>query len=573
MSARPGTQPNADQPSTRSIREVDRIADRYVDECVARYPETATYLGIPDHDDSWSDYSPSGLADRIAHVRHTIAALHTAAPGDERENTAKEAMLERLGMEVELYDAHITASRVSVIAGQAQEIRAIFDLMPTDSEDAWRNIAARLHSVQQPLSQVRETLSAEARDGNISAVRQIAGTTDQIRSWTGETGDDDFFAALVARAPDHEALKSDLSAAADEARQAFSHFADWLETSLAPLAPSLDAVGEERYALDSRYFLGAVIDLEEAYQWGFEELHRIQQDQRAIAKDLVGESDIKEAYAALDKDPARRIAGAEAFRAWMQELADQAITNLAGEHFDIPDPIKRIECCIAPTHDGSIYYTDPAEDFSRPGQMWWAVPQGIDTFSTWKEVTTVYHEGVPGHHLQIAQNAYRSELLNRWQRKLFFCSGHGEGWALYAEQLMDELGYLEPGDRMGMLDAQAFRTIRVIIDIGMHLQLQIPKINPWRFRPGERWTPEAGFEFMMNNCSTDEPTLRFELDRYLGWPGQAPSYKLGERIWLEAREDARQRQGASFDLRKFHADALNLGPLGLDPLRAALARI
>ena len=218
--------------------------------------------------------------------------------------------------------------------------------------------------------------------------------------------------------------------------------------------------------------------------------------------------------------------------------------NLAGEHFDIPDPIKRIECCIAPTHDGSIYYTDPAEDFSRPGQMWWAVPQGIDTFSTWKEVTTVYHEGVPGHHLQIAQNAYRSELLNRWQRKLFFCSGHGEGWALYAEQLMDELGYLEPGDRMGMLDAQAFRTIRVIIDIGMHLQLQIPKINPWRFRPGERWTPEAGFEFMMDNCSTDEPTLRFELDRYLGWPGQAPSYKVGERIWLEAREDARRRQGA-----------------------------
>ena len=183
------------------------IADRYVDECVARYPETATYLGIPDHDDSWSDYSPSGLADRIAHVRHTIAALHSAAPRDERENTAKEAMLERLGMEVELYDAHITASRVSVIAGQAQEIRAIFDLMPTDSEDAWRNIAARLHSVQQPLSQVRETLSAEARDGNISAVRQIVGTTDQIRSWTGETGDDDFFAGLVARAPDREALR------------------------------------------------------------------------------------------------------------------------------------------------------------------------------------------------------------------------------------------------------------------------------------------------------------------------------------------------------------------------------
>ena len=265
--------------------------------------------------------------------------------------------------------------------------------------------------------------------------------------------------------------------------------------------------------------------------------------------------------------------GAEAFRRWMQDLADRAVSDLAGVHFDIPDPIKTIECCIAPTHDGSIYYTDPAEDFSRPGQMWWAVPTEIDTFSTWKEVTTVYHEGVPGHHLQIAQNAYRSDLLNRWQRKLCFCSGHSEGWALYAEQLMDDLGYLEPGDRMGMLDAQAFRAIRVIIDIGMHLQLKIPKDNPSGFRPGQRWTPAAGFAFMIENCSTDEPTLRFELDRYLGWPGQAPAYKVGERIWLEARAEAQRRQGAAFDLRKFHADALNLGPLGLDPLRAALARI
>ena len=419
--------PHPGEQSQPSIREVDVIADRYVDECVARYPEIATFLGIPDHDDSWSDYSPTGLADRVAHIRRTIAALHAAAPCDERENTAKEAMLERLGMDVELYDAHITASRVSVIGGQAQEIRSIFDLMPTDSEDAWRNIAARLHTVRRPLDQVQETLSAEAREGNISAVRQINATIDQIRSWTGETGDDDFFAALVARAPNSEALKSDLSRAADEGRQAFSSFADWLGTSVAPLAPSLDAVGEERYALDSRYFLGAVIDLEEAYQWGFEELHRIQEIQRSIAMDLIGEPNIKAAYAALDADPGRRIEGAEAFRAWMQNLADEAVANLAGKHFDIPDPIKKIECCIAPTHDGAIYYTDPAEDFSRPGQMWWAVPQGIDTFSTWKEVTTVYHEGVPGHHLQIAQNAYRSELLNRWQRKLFFCSGHGEG--------------------------------------------------------------------------------------------------------------------------------------------------
>ncbi len=571
MSARPTLTAMAEPPD---VRPVDAIANAYVDECAERYPETATYLGIEGHDDRWSDYSPAGLADQIAHVRKTISELHRAPPFDVRETTAKESMLERLGLEVELYEAHITASQVSVIRGQVQEIRAIFDLMPTGTEEGWRNVAARLRTVHRPLDGVRETLTREAREGNISAVRQIAATIGQIRGWTGETGDDDFFARLVEQVPDRSAgLTTDLRAAAAHARRAFSRFADWMAAELAPLAPSLDAVGEERYALDSRYFLGAVIDLEETYHWGWEELRRIQQLQRTIADDLVGTPDIQQAYEALDADPARRLHGAEAFRGWMQELADRAVSDLSGVHFDIPDPIKTIECCIAPTHDGSIYYTDPAEDFSRPGQMWWATPAEIDTFSTWKEVTTVYHEGVPGHHLQIAQNAYRSDLLNRWQRKLCFCPGHSEGWALYAERLMDDLGYLEPGDRMGMLDAQAFRAIRVIIDIGMHLQLEIPKNNANHFRPGERWTPSAGFQFMIENCSTDVATLRFELDRYLGWPGQAPAYKVGERIWLEARDEAQRRLGAKFDLRQFHADALNLGPLGLDALKSGLARI
>ena len=244
-------------PENERARPVDAIADAFVDESVQRYPETATFLGIPGHDDAWSDYSPDGFADQTAHLRRTIAALHSAAPSDEREHIAKEAMLERLSLEVELYEAHITTSRVSVIGGQAQEIRAIFDLMPTEGEDAWRNITTRLRTVETPLQQVRQTLAAEARDGNISAVRQVRATIEQIRSWTGQIGGDDFFSGLVATAPRlRDSLHSDLAYAAGQAREAFSEFADWLGETLGPLAPSLDAVGEERYALDSRYFLG-----------------------------------------------------------------------------------------------------------------------------------------------------------------------------------------------------------------------------------------------------------------------------------------------------------------------------
>jgi uncharacterized protein (DUF885 family) len=139
---------------------------------------------------------------------------------------------------------------------------------------------------------------------------------------------------------------------------------------------------------------------------------------------------------------------------------------------------------------------------------------------------------------------------------------------------MDELGYLtDPGEQMGMLDAQSLRAARVIVDIGMHLELEIPRDNPFSFHPGERWTPELGWEFMRAHSSMADENLRFEVNRYLGWGGQAPAYKVGERIWRQARDDARARQGAAFDLKAFHRTALDLGSIGLDPLRAALARI
>ncbi|MFP5281934.1 MAG: DUF885 domain-containing protein, partial [Actinomycetes bacterium] len=390
-------------------RLVDALADRYVTECTTRYPEIATALGVAGGDDARSDYSPDGHASRLAHLRRTLADLRETPTIDAREHTAKEAMLERLGTEVELHEARVIPSRVSVVAGAAQEIRETFDLMPTDGEEAWANIAARLRGLRAALDGVRRTLAVEAAQGNVSALRQVSGTIEQIRSWTGQTGSDDFFAGLAASAPADlpDVLRTEVAGAAEQGRAAYADFGVWLGSWLAPRAPTLDAVGGERYALDSRSFLGAAVDLEETYAWGFEELHRIQGEQRALARHLVGSDDIWAAYEALDADPARRIEGVEGFRTWMQKVTDAAIGDLSGTHFDIPEPIATIECCLAPTHEGLIYYTGPTEDFSRPGRMWWAVPEGVDTFSTWKELTTVYHEGVPGHHLQIAQNAYR----------------------------------------------------------------------------------------------------------------------------------------------------------------------
>jgi uncharacterized protein (DUF885 family) len=560
--------------SSRPDRPVDAIADRYVEDYAALDPIAATYFGISGHDHLLTDLSPDGFAERERLARAALEAARTATPTDEREQVARESFLERLGLETEMYDAEVPQAQVSVLTSGLHEVRSVFDLMPTEGEEAWSNVDARLAAVPATLDGYRATLQEAVDGGTVSAKRQLHAVAAQVRAWTGQEGEGgNFFAELVAKS-DVDGLRDRLQQHAHEASDAFAAFGRWIEEDLGPRGRDRDAVGRDQYTLGSRYFLGATVDLEETYDWGWQELKRIEDEMARVSDKVVPGGSVDEAVAALEADPERKIAGKEAFREWMQDLATRTLEDMAGTHFDIPDPVRRIECCIAPTNDGGIYYTGPSEDFTRPGRMWWAVPDGVDSFATWREVTTVFHEGVPGHHLQVAQTAYRKELLNRWQRLMCWVSGHGEGWALYAERLMDDLGYLDdPGDKLGMLDGQGFRAARVIVDIGMHNELAIPEDNPFGFHPGETWTPALGLEFMRQHCRMEDAFIQFEVNRYLGWPGQAPSYKVGERIWLRAREDARARLGSAFDLKAFHRAALDLGSIGLDPLQSALARL
>ena len=367
-----------------------------------------------------------------------------------------------------------------------------------------------------------------------------------------------------------DALRGELDAAARAATAATAGLADFLRHDLLPLARDSDACGPEVHARAARYFLGAAVDPAEAYAWSWDEIARLRAEQAKVCNLIRPGATRAEAVAVLEQD--RRIAGPENFRAWMQDLADRAIAELDGTYFDIPAPARRIEAVIAPTGDGGIWYTPPSADWSRPGRMWWSVPAGLDTFSTWKEVTNVHHEGVPGHHLQVAQAIAGQDHLNRWQRLLCWVPGHGEGWAVYAERLMGELGYLDdPGLRLGMLDGQLMSAANVALDLGVHLELEIPKGTGWP--AGQRWNAELAWDFLRAHSSWDERMLRFELHRYLGWPGQVLSYQLGQRSWLQAREEARQRAGAAFSLKDFHSRALSLGSMGLAPLREALAQL
>jgi uncharacterized protein (DUF885 family) len=548
---------------------VNEIADQYVTDIAALDPLLATSTGVTGYDHLMPDLSPAGIAAMADLSRTTLTALAATEPAGPREQIAKQAMVERLTVDVELYDSGETASDLNVITSWLQGIRQVFDLMPTEGEEAVANLTARLAQIPDCYAGLRQTYLESARQGHIAARRQVSACAQQCAEWSApDTG---FYLGLAGRVQASGTLRADLDAAAAAANEATAEMGRFLERELLPLAPIPDAAGRERFALHSRHFLGAVIDPDEAYAWGWTEVNRIEHEMQLVADKIVSGGSVADAVATLDADPERRITSRESLREWMQGVADQTIAELNGTHFDIPEPVRRIEAMISPTGDGGIYYTGPNEDWSRPGRMWWAVPDSVNEFATWKELTTIYHEGVPGHHLQVAQGVFLSEQLNRWQRLLAFVSGHGEGWALYAERLMDELGYLaDPGNKLGMLDAQLLRAARVVVDLGVHAELPIPADSPWH--PGETWNAELVWEFLRSRVQTDDATLRFEVDRYLGWIGQASSYKLGERIWLTAREDAKLRKGAAFDLKQFHSQALALGSIGLDPLRDILAQ-
>ncbi|SDL32768.1 Uncharacterized conserved protein, DUF885 familyt [Glycomyces sambucus] len=565
------------------MRRIDQIADKYVEDAIALSPLTATSMGIAGHDHEIDDLSPAGFAAQAALTRQAIADLDAAEPSDERERVAKDAILERLRLQLERDEAGDTYLELNVLASPVHGVRQIFDLMPKDGKVAAENIAARLAAVPDAFDQFTETLRAEAAEGRVAAKRQVLEVATHCDNWNGAKGKDtDFWAGLANSVTiDGEPIKTGplriaLSNGANWARSAATKFALFLREELAPQAPEKDAVGRDRYSRASRYFIGAAIDLEETYAWGWQELARIEADMRATAERIKPGASIDEVVAFLDQDADENFTDKNLFRDWMQELADATIADLADTHFDIPEQVRVIDCKIAPTEDGAIYYTGPSEDFSRPGAMWWSVPEGQKLFGKWREKSTVYHEGVPGHHLQVGQTMARVELLNRFQRQMMWCSGHGEGWALYSERLMDELGYYEddPGGRLGMLDAQAFRAARVVVDIGLHCEFAIPEDNPFGWRPGEEWDGEKMFEFMKAHTRTiEDEMLSFERNRYLGWAGQAPSYKVGERLWMQAREDYKERKGAEFSLKQFHTDALNLGSMGLAPFSEALGRL
>jgi uncharacterized protein (DUF885 family) len=552
------------------MTSVEEVASNYIEAMAAVDPIEATAWGVPGHDHRLPDLSPAGIEARAEVKWAAVAALAATAPVSDAERIGATVMAERLSVSLEIHDTGEDLRPLRVLSSPQGQVRRSFDLMATDDEHDWEVICARLEAVPDAIGQLKVTLGEGLTRALTSPRRQVLACAKQCDTWGGAGTSVSFFAGLVAKYPGGPSAAA-LERGAAAAGRAFVELGTWLRENYLPGATEKDPVGRERYALAARSFTGAELNLEDTYRFGWDELRRIEDRMAAVADEILPGAALGEVTAKLESEPDHLIEGVENFRHWNQELIDRTVAALDGVHFDIAEPIRRCEAMIAPPGGAAaMYYTGPSEDFSRPGRTWYPT-LGKTRFPLWREVSVCYHEGVPGHHLQIAQVRYRSDRLNRYQRLAGFTSGHGEGWALYAERLMGELGYLEdPAYELGMLSSHAMRAVRVIVDIGMHLELPIPPDE--RYHPGERWTPELALPFVIERSCFPADFMASEVDRYLGMPGQAISYKVGERVWLETREGGEARKGTAFDLKDFHRFALDLGGMGLDQLASELER-
>lgn len=544
------------------------VADAYVDELIALDPVTGTYLGVKESSGKLPDLSPAGQEALAQLGRDTLARLDEAErrPGADSDIERRCARLlrERLTAELAVHDADEGLRSVGNMATPAHSVREIFTVTPTETDEDWAAIVERLRAVPTAYAGYRESLELGLERKLYAAPRPTATFVEQLTEWSDTGEGRGWFEDFASAGPD--ALRSELDEAARAATAAVVELRDWMRDVYAPAVEGApNTVGRERYARWVRYFNGTDLDLDEAYAYGWSEFHRLHGEMKKEAeKVLPGAATPWVALAHLDEH-GRHIEGVDEVREWLQGLMDEAIEKLDGTHFELAEPVRKVESRIAPPGGAAApYYTAPSEDFSRPGRTWLPT-MGQTRFPVYDLVSTWYHEGVPGHHLQLAQWTYVAGNLSRYQATIGGVSANAEGWALYAERLMDELGFLtDPEHRLGYLDAQMMRAARVIVDIGMHLELEIPADSP--FHPGERWTPELAQEFFGSHSSRPADFVESELTRYLTIPGQAIGYKLGERAWLLGREKARERHGDAFDLKAWHMAALSQGSLGLDDL-------
>jgi len=551
---------------TAQSDELAALAYDYWEGVLRRNPVLATFLGDHRYDDRLSDVGPEGRAEEEADLRDVLRRLEPLRDAQfDVEDRLTWDML-RLAVQAGLDALRLRLDEMSVdqMDGPQVWLLELLNWHPTDTPEQVEQLIARFRAFGWYMDQYLDALRDGIRDRRTAPAIAVERVIAQLRALLGTPIDESPLTAPAPRQPEHVA--SELrTAVEDVVYPVFGRMLEFLEDYLEHHArndPGVWAVtdGDEIYALLVRQHTTTELGPDELHQMGRDDLEHIHREMRAIMQQRgAGDTSIRLFTEALTRDPHNLPSSRDELIHIAEELLASAQAALPGAFGRLPrlpivvKPIEQFRERDAP----AAYYFQGAEDGSRPGIFY------INTFEPSSRPkhtlpALAFHEGVPGHHLQVAL-AQEARGLPAFRRLSAGWLGNAfvEGWALYTERLADELGlYPDELARFGMLGYQAWRACRLVVDTGLHHM---------------RWSREQAVGFFLDNVGLTERETVNEVDRYIVWPGQALAYKVGQREIEAARRERQADRGQRFDLRAFHDELLRHGALPLSSLRTVVA--
>jgi uncharacterized protein (DUF885 family) len=529
-------------------------------------PEFATIIGDYRYNDRWSDASLAHVARQKEDLQKWLTRFEavdtTGFPEQEKLNQS--LMVRNLKERLEVIDLKNYEMPIDQFNGLHLGLAQFVALMPFDSTKHYEDYLARLHQVPRLMDEILELLQQGVKDNLLPPRYLLEKTVGQCRSIAEPAGEANVFGQPVTHFPDavpeadRQRLRTAILTAVDkEVRPAYTRLGDFIATEYAPKGrtePGLWALpdGDARYRFAIRQQTTTTMDPEAIHQLGLKEVARIEGEQLAIAKKL-GFSDLKRFRTSLKTN--RKVIPASG-----EQLVERYRSYIAHMQPELPKlfglmPKTQVE--VRPTQKfrekeaASAEYNQGTPDGARPGIVY------VNTYDfahrTLLNVeSTAYHEGVPGHHMQIAIAQTLPDLPPFRQQASY--TAYVEGWALYSERLGKEIGfYKDPYSDFGRLGDEMLRAVRLVVDTGVHYK---------------HWSREQMVAYFHEHSSESEPDVQAETDRYIAFPGQALAYKLGQLEILKLREHAKSELGKRFDIRAFHDEILNGGALPLDVLEA-----
>ena len=549
------------KPVSERLAEQNAIFDEQYETDLRNSPERATAFGDYRYNDKLNDFSLNGIMKRheadVAFL-HRIEAVPTAGFSDQ-DQLSHDLLIRVLQQRIADFDLKEYEMPITQQYGIHTSLADLPQAVPLDSVKHYEDYIARLHQIPRALDQMTEVLRAGMKD-KLMPVRFLA---EKIPAQCDGIIANDPFLRPTKKYPASVSLgdQKRLTAAITEAVNAdvlpaYKKFAEFIKTEYAPQGRTTLSImslsdGEKRYANDIYGRTTTHMSPDEIHQLGLREMDRIEGEMTAIAK-KEGFSDLESFRASLKTNPKYIPTSAEQILDDFRRYIAQMEPKLPQLFTLLPKSPVTVEA-IPPFNAGAMtHYVTGTPDGKRPGRVVVAVANYSER-SLIDDEAVAYHEGVPGHHMQLSVQQ-QLEGLPKFRLHGLGFNAYTEGWALYAEQLGKEVGfYQDPVSDYGRLSSDLFRAVRLVVDTGIH---------------AKGWSRDQVVEFMRKSGAVDEPTIQTETDRYISWPAQALSYKLGQLKFRELREQAEKELGPKFDIRKFHDEMLDGGTLPLDMLEA-----